>query len=143
MIRACPSCRAQNRVPARNLADEGKCGKCKAALPPVDAPIDADASTFNEILKNATVPVLVDFWATWCPPCRQVAPEVKQVAKHMAGKALVVKVDTEKWPQLAANFGVQGIPNFVVLKDGKRVFQQAGAVPAREMERWLERAGAT
>ena len=137
MTRTCPSCGAQNRIPTRHLASAGRCGACKAALPAQDAPIDADPATFADIVRNTHVPILIDFWAEWCGPCKMAAPEVKKVAAQMAGKALVLKVDTDAHPQLAAQFGVQGIPNFVVLKDGKVVSQQAGMVPAAQMVRWL------
>lgn len=142
MIRACPSCGVKNRVPAGHLADTGTCGKCHAALPPVDAPIEADPATFDEVSREATVPVLVDFWAAWCGPCRMAAPEVEKTARNMAGKAVVLKVDTEKHPELAERFGVQGIPNFVVLSRGRTVFQQAGLAGHQQMEAWLRQAAA-
>jgi thioredoxin 2 len=140
MIRTCPSCRKKNRVPAAHLADAGRCGACKASLPPVSAPIDVDEATFNEIVQRATVPVLVDFWAAWCGPCRVAAPHVKQTAEAVAGHGLVLKVDTEREPQLAARYGVRGIPNFLVLKGGEVVHQSAGVAPAATMLRWLEAA---
>jgi thioredoxin 2 len=142
MIRACPACNKSNRVPASHLAQQGKCGACKAALPPVAEPIEADAREFDDIVASAKVPVLVDFWAAWCAPCRAAAPHVKQVAQEMSGRALVLKVNSDENGTLAERYGVRGIPNFLVLHGGKPVMQQAGLVDARTMKGWLERAGA-
>ena len=142
MIRACPSCATKNRVPAAHLADEGRCGRCQAALPPLAEPVPVDAAAFDAIVQDARVPVLIDFWAEWCAPCRQAAPEAARTAEEMAGRAIVLKVDTEAQPELASRFKVSGIPSFVVMKDGQVVFQQPGFVRHPVMQDWLRRAGA-
>ena len=142
MIRTCASCGKKNRIGADHLTDEARCGACKAVFPPLAEPVEADPQLFDEVMREAKVPVLVDFWAAWCGPCRMAAPEVQRTASAMAGRAVVLKVDTEAHPELAERFGVQGIPNFVVLKDGQVMFQQAGLVPHTQMEDWLTRAGA-
>jgi thioredoxin 2 len=142
MVVVCPSCGQKNRVPAEHLADKGKCGACKSELPPASRPIDVDAAQFADITRNSRVPVLVDFWAAWCAPCRLAAPEVERTAAEMAGRALVLKVDTEAHPQIAEQFGVQGIPNFLVLKSGLILSQRAGLAPSAQMKAWLEAAGA-
>ena len=139
--RACAACGKLNRIPARHLTHAGKCGSCHQALGPQSEPIEIGSDEdFDGIVTACGVPVLVDFWADWCGPCRMAAPEVKALAADVAGRALVLKVDTEALYQLAGRFRVQSIPNFVVLKDGRVVLQKPGLTSRGEMKGWLEAA---
>jgi thioredoxin 2 len=141
VIRSCKQCGQKNRVSGSHLADTGRCGSCKTPLPPLDEPLQADDALFDEVIQSSRVPVLVDFWADWCGPCKTAAPEVARTAKDMAGHAVVLKVDTDRHQQLAARFNVRGIPNFAVFSGGRLVSQQAGVVGHDVMEAWLKSAG--
>lgn len=140
ILRTCKTCGRQNRIPAERLTDTGRCGACKAPLSPVAEPLEVDSDLFNDIIQKAAVPVLVDFWAAWCRPCRIAAPEVARTADDMRGRAIVIKVDTERYPDLASRFDVRGIPNFVVFYRGQPVMQQAGVANHEQMKTWLNSA---
>jgi thioredoxin 2 len=140
VVHTCEECHAKNRIPAEHLGRSGKCGACGRRLDPLNVPLDVDPTAFSNITSKTALPVLIDFWAAWCGPCRMVAPEVQATAHESAGKAVVLKVDTERHPDLAARFQVSGIPNLVIMKNGKVVRQQAGAVNRHEMARWLAAA---
>lgn len=136
MIFTC-SCGQKNRVPAAKLHLSAKCGACGASLGPVDKPLEVGQADFDEIVNGAQVPVLVDFWAAWCGPCRMAAPAVAEVAKRKAGQAIVLKVDTDREQGLAMRYQIRGIPNFKVFKAGQVALDQSGVVPQQVMESWL------
>lgn len=134
MIRNCPQCGARNRIPERHLADAGRCGACKQPLPPLAEPLEVDTDLFDAIVKAAGVPVLVDFWAPWCGPCKMAGPEVAKAAERLAGRALVLKVNTEQHPELAARYQVRSIPNFALFRSGRLIWQQAGLLRHQQLE---------
>lgn len=141
MIR-CPACGATNRVPrekiARGLAPV--CGRCKAPLPVEVEPVAVTDATFAAEVERSPVPVLLDMWAAWCGPCKMIAPVVEEVARELAGRVRVAKLDVDANPATAARFGVRSIPTLLVLKGGREIDRIVGVQPKAEIVRRLERA---
>jgi thioredoxin 2 len=133
---ACPTCGKTNRIPAQ-ASGRPRCGNCKAGLPWIVNAGDAD---FGVVAERSPVPVLVDFWADWCGPCRMVSPVLDKLARERPGRIKLVKVDVDKAPGLSRRFNVQAIPTLMVLVDGRIAARQAGAAPAEVLRSWLDGA---
>lgn len=136
----CPACKAVNRVPWERLGQRGKCGGCKEPLPSLTGPFEAGPKELDAVVKGSKVPVLVDFWAPWCAPCRAAAPQVAKAAKELGKNAVVLKVNTEEHPQIADRFGIRGIPHFMVFKRGEVAYEKSGLVNASQLVSYVERA---
>ena len=140
LIVVCPQCHAANRVPAERLADGGTCGKCKARLF-TGEPVELGAANFDTHAGRSDIPLLVDFWAPWCGPCRAMAPAFAQAAKQLEPEFRLAKVNTEEEQQLAARFGIRSIPTLALFRNGREVARQAGAMDAGSLMRWVRSQG--
>jgi thioredoxin 2 len=129
---ACPGCGATNRIPAGRLGDDPVCGRCGQPL--LDGqPLELSDADFDRVVEHSDLPVVVDFWAPWCGPCRQMAPQFEQAAGTLKGRALLVKVNSDDNPRTASRFGIRSIPTLVKLQHGREVARVAGARPAGQI----------
>lgn len=134
LVVPCPDCTALNRLPADRLGDGPVCASCRAPL--FARPVTLDDASFDRVLAKTTLPVVVDFWAGWCGPCKQMAPHFAAAAQQLAGVVVFAKVDTEAAPGLAASHDVQSIPLLVRFHRGVEQKRQAGAMPTPAIVRW-------
>jgi thioredoxin 2 len=141
VLTPCPSCGKTNRLSYGALDKQTRCGSCHAALTAPGAPIEApSADAFDALVRASALPVVVDFWAPWCGPCRMVAPELEQVARTAAGEFVVVKVNTDALPALGERFRIRSIPTMAVFHRGNEVTRAAGARPAAEIHAFVRQA---
>ncbi|MEZ4298546.1 MAG: thioredoxin [Polyangiaceae bacterium] len=138
MIVECPSCAVKNRVPAARIDDSARCGKCKSSLYPLGKTVRVESSAdFIELIKSSPVPVLVDFWAPWCGPCRMVGPELERVASEQKGHVIIAKVNTDELGDVAGRYDIQAIPTMILFSGGQESKRLQGAMRAPAIVREL------
>ena len=128
----CTQCGATNRVPAARLVDDPDCGRCHQPLL-TGEPVELSDANAAAVLAGTSLPVLIDFWAPWCGPCRQMAPQFEAAARQLKGRVLLAKVNSDDSPQLSAKYGIRSIPTLVKLQDGREVSRRSGALPAAQI----------
>ena len=133
----CPHCAAINRLPANRLADEPKCGKCKQ---PVFAarPIELNEQTFQQHINHSDIPIVVDFWAPWCGPCKMMAPAFEEAARTLEPRVRLAKLNTENEQAIGARYDIRSIPTLVIFENGQEVARQPGAMMGPDIVRWIE-----
>lgn len=132
----CPHCHARNRLPVDRLQDRPRCGVCKQGVF-TGHPVELDDQSFDAHVNGSDIPVVVDFWATWCGPCHALAPTYAQAAEQLEPAMQLTKVNVDESQQTAARFGIRSIPTLVVFRNGKEIARQAGALPAQQLMAWL------
>lgn len=133
----CPHCHAINRVPSARLNDAPQCGKCHASLLP-GKPVELSQSDFTRFIEKSELPVVVDFWADWCGPCKSMAPAFSEAARTLTGKVVLAKVNTERAPALSQQFGIRSIPCLIKFSGGREIARQAGAMGQNDIVRWCQ-----
>lgn len=136
LIVVCPHCHTANRMSADRLKESGTCGKCKNALF-TGEPLELDSDSFDRHIGRSDIPMLVDFWAPWCGPCRAMAPAFAQAAKQLEPEFRLAKVNTEEQQQLAARFSIRSIPTLALFRNGQEIARQTGAMDAGSLMRWV------
>jgi thioredoxin 2 len=140
VIVPCPQCGRANRIAFTALDKTTRCGQCHTAIGAPDSPVEVDDAAAFDAAATGPLPLIVDFWAPWCGPCRMVAPELERVARSTAGQYLVVKVNTDQQTELASRFRIRSIPTLALIVNGQEIDRFAGARPAQEIEAFAARA---